>query len=272
MAQYVSWAEKTPIPYPGDYQKFVDYSAKFYGLQACQDWFRDHIAMIVGRTNPYTGVKYRDDPVVFSWELGNEPRRYPQSWIDETSAYIKSLDPNHMVTTGSEGAPPGTNQDFVKTHSAPGIDYATIHIWPQNWDWYDPKRPATYKTAEPLAIAYFLDHAKKALAMGKPLVLEEFGLARDWATKKNNLDPASTTTNRDLYYAALYKLVEDSIAAGGPAAGDNFWAWAGEARPGMSWVGDPPHEPAGWYSVYDADASTIAIISGHAKRIAGLAK
>lgn len=274
MAQYVSWHEKTPIPYPGDYGKFIDYSAKFYAYPECQDWFRDHIAMVVGRTNPYTGRKYRDDPAVFSWELGNEPRRYPQSWIDATSAYIHSLDPNHMVTTGSEGAPPEEkDQDFVKTHSAPGIDYVTIHIWPQNWGWYDPKRPATYKAkAEPLAIAYFQKLAGETKALGKPLVLEEFGLARDWATRKNNLDPASTTTTKDLYYAALYKLVEDSIAAGGPAMGDNFWAWAGEARPGMSWVGDPPHEPAGWYSVYDADGSTMAIISGHAKRIAELLK
>ncbi|MEN6559931.1 MAG: mannanase [Acidobacteriota bacterium] len=275
MAQYVSWHEKTPIPYPGDYPKFVDYSAKFYGYPECQDWFRDHIAMIVGRTNPYTGLKYRDDPAVFSWELGNEPRRYPQGWIDDTSAYIHSLDPNHMVTTGSEGAPPEEKgQDFVKTHSSPGIDYVTIHIWPQNWDWYDPKRPATYKAkAEPLAIEYFKKLADQTKAMGKPLVLEEFGLARDWATKHNNYDPASTTTTKDLYYAALYKLVEDSIASGGPAMGDNFWAWAGEARPGgKPWVGDPPHEPAGWYSVYDADASTIAIISGHAKRIAELTK
>ncbi len=274
MAQYVSWHEKTPIPYPGDYEKFIAYSARFYTYPECQDWFRAHIAMLVDRTNPYTGTKYRDDPAVFSWELANEPRRYPQSWIEDTAAYIKSLDPNHMVTTGSEGAPPGEPaQDFVKTHSAPAIDYVTIHIWPQNWDWYDPKRPATYKAkAEPLAIAYFKKHEKEAAAMGKPLVLEEFGLAREWLPLKNNLDPASPTTNKDLYYAALYKLVSDSIASGGPAMGDNFWAWAGEARPGMSWVGDPPHEPAGWYSVYDADASTLAVIRAHAAEIAGSMK
>jgi mannan endo-1,4-beta-mannosidase len=273
MAQYVSWHERTPIPYPGDYERFIEYAARFYGYEECQDWFRDHIAMVLNRTNPYTGTKYKADPAVFSWELANEPRRYPQSWIDDTSAYIRSLDPNHMVTTGSEGAPPGEPaQDFVKTHAAPGIDYATIHIWPQNWGWYDPKRPASYKTAEPLAVAYFEKHAKEAASLGKPLVLEEFGLAREWLPLKNSLDPASPTTNKDLYYAALYRLVEDSAAAGGPVMGDNFWAWAGEARPGKPWIGDPPHEPAGWYSVYDADASTLAIIAAHAKDMAGRMK
>lgn len=269
MAQYVSWREKTPIPYPGDYERFINYSAKFYSYPECQKWFRDHIAMIVGRTNPYTGLKYRDDPAVFSWELGNEPRRYPSSWIGETAAYIKSLDRNHMVTTGSEGAPPGEpTQDFVATHNAPAIDYVTIHIWPQNWDWFDPKNPSTYKSAEEKAVAYFRKLDREAISLGKPLVLEEFGLARDWEPLHDNFNPRSPTTCKDLFYTAMYRQVMASMAAGGAAAGDNFWAWAGEARPGAAWVGDPPHETAGWYSVYDSDRSTLAIIRAHVKDMA----
>jgi mannan endo-1,4-beta-mannosidase len=31
-----------------------------------------------------------------------------------------------------------------------------------------------------------------------------------------------------------------------------------------SYVGDPPHEPQGWYSVFDSDASTQALIRSHA--------
>ena len=46
--------------------------------------------------------------------------------------------------------------------------------------------------------------------------------------------------------------------------GDALWAWSGEARPGDAWVGDPPHEKPGWYSVYDTDNSTLKIIRGHA--------
>lgn len=43
-----------------------------------------------------------------------------------------------------------------------------------------------------------------------------------------------------------------------------FWAWGGASRPGDDWLGDPPHETPGWYSVYDIDESTIAIIASHA--------
>ena len=51
-------------------------------------------------------------------------------------------------------------------------------------------------------------------------------------------------------------------------AGVAVWAWGGEGRPkqremarGDAWIGDPPHEPQGWYSVYDADAATIAALA-----------
>ena len=66
----------------------------------------------------------------------------------------------------------------------------------------------------------------------------------------------------------MYQHVHNSASSGGPVAGDNFWAWAGEGRPllpygsywspGDPWIGDPPHEHQGWYSVYDSDATSLA--------------
>jgi mannan endo-1,4-beta-mannosidase len=272
MAQYVSWHTGTPIPYPGDWGAFMDYAARFYTCAECQTWYRGHIATLIERTNPYTGLKYRDDPAIFAWELANEPRRYPESWIDDTAAYIKSLDPNHMVTTGSEGSPPGETQNFITTHDSVYIDYATIHIWPQNWGWYDPSQPTRYDRAEQRARAYFQQHAAGAASLGKPLVLEEFGLARDWEPLHQIYDPVSPTSYRDLFYTAMYDEVYASISEGGFAAGDNFWAWSGQSRPGDPWVGDPPHETPGWYSVYNTDESTLAIISAHAAEMAQLNK
>jgi mannan endo-1,4-beta-mannosidase len=272
MAQYVSWHEGTPIPYPGDWSKFMDYSAKFYEYAECQAWYRDHIKMIINHVNPYTKLMYRDDPAVFAWELANEPRRYPYSWIDETAAYIKSLDPNHMVTTGSEGTPPGEIQDFQRTHDGENIDYATIHIWPQNWGWYDPQNPSTYQQAELNALEYLRRHVYDMAVLNKPLVLEEFGLARDWEPVQDIYDPQSSTLYRDRFYKAMFGEVFSIIQKGGPLAGDNFWAWGGASRPGDTWLGDPPHETPGWYSVYHTDESTIAIISTHAAELMKIIK
>jgi hexosaminidase len=261
MAQYVSWAEGSAIPYPGDWEQFQAYAARFYDCADCQRWYRQHIEALIKRTNPTTGLPYRDDPAIFAWELANEPRRYPQRWIDDTAAFIKTLDPNHLVTTGVEGELPWREQDFRAAHDGLDIDYATVHIWPQNWGWYDPQQPASYEAAEAKALAYLREHAAMAAELGKPLVLEEFGLARDYTPLADILDPASPTTLRDRFFTALFAEVSASAAAGGPLAGHNLWAWSGQARPGDPWVGDPPHEEPGWYSVYDSDASTLALLA-----------
>ena len=267
MAQYVSWGQGTKIPYRlapgGNYNTFVQYIDRFYACAPCQTMYRAHIQTVINRVNTVNGRKYRDDPVIFSWQLANEPRDYPANWIGDTAQYIKSLDPNHMVSVGSEGTWGG---NFVTTHQSQYVDYTTCHIWVEPWGMYDPNdsSAAALQKATDFATGYLRDHDTAAKQLGKPLVLEEFGLARDGWTAGGKYDPAATLTNRDKYYRSLYAVVEASVAtSGGALAGDNFWAWGGEARPPSKWTGDPPHETPGWFSVYDVDASTQAVISTH---------
>ncbi|MBT1703383.1 hypothetical protein KK060_08840 [Fulvivirgaceae bacterium PWU20] len=90
-------------------------------------------------------------------------------------------------------------------------------------------------------------------------MLEEFGISRDG----NSHDPGSDTKARDAYYDAIFKNVYERASKDKSSlAGVNFWAWAGEGRPrrpeGLwklndDFIGDPPHEPQGWYSVHDRD-------------------
>ena len=164
----------------------------------------------------------------------------------------------------------GASIPYPPSHSDFTGDYATCHIWPQNWGWYQPDRPGTYAAGLQNALDYLRTHANlAATALGKPLVLEEFGLARDGGS----LDPAAATTFRDDFFARHYAAVEENAEAGGALAGDNLWAWAGEGRPGdpsPQWIGDPPHETPGWYSVYDADAATLLVLAAHADQLACL--
>ena len=284
MAQYLNWNGAGPIPYPppepgGSWDAYAFYTDDFYSNSGAIQDFQNFIYFIINHINPYTGLAYKDDPTIVAWELANEPRGYANSdnfdaWIDNTAAYIKSIDMNHLVTTGCEGDTPWpvwNGLDFVTNHDGQNIGYATCHIWPQNWGWYDPSKPSTYAGAEVQAIDYLKDHLYMAETnLDKPLVLEEFGLARDGGS----YDPASGTTYRNLFYEAMFDEIFHSASIGGAAAGDNFWAWAGEGRPldpcgsfwspGDPWIGDPPHEHQGWYSVYDSDISTINIVSDHA--------
>lgn len=57
-----------------------------------------------------------------------------------------------------------TGQDFIGNHDLPNIHYAAIHAWADNWQ-VDTK----------FLTQWVQNHMADAKAMGKPLVLEEFG-------------------------------------------------------------------------------------------------
>jgi len=289
MAQYVSWRGGGPIPYPpphpgGDWGKYQKYAAQFYSNKAALKDYRRLVKTVIKRKNSYTKRLYRDEPAIMAWELANEPRGdYNKAgfnvWLAETAAFIKSLDRNHLVTTGCEGETPypEAGLDFTKNHKIPEIDYATMHIWVTNWNWFNPlKTDETYPAALVKMKEYFKSHVDKAAAFGKPVVLEEFGIGREGGS----YDPKAGVLLRDRYYAAVFEDAYNSAQSGSPLAGAAFWAWAGESRPprpGEAWktgdpfTGDPPHEYQGWYSVYDGDTSTVKVITDFAAKFTALA-
>lgn len=285
MGQYLLWAnEADSIPYPpphpngtwGGYQRFT---AKFYSSKKATKLFDDHIKFILKRRNLYSNQDYIDDPTIMAWELGNEPRGVNNysayyNWIEKTSGLIKKLDPNHLVTIGSEGLtghPVQAGNDFLKDHSLDAIDYCCTHIWIENFEWYNPRNPEkTYLKSLDKAKDYLDEHVRMAKELNKPLVLEEFGCARD----SSSYNPNNPVSWRNHYFNQLFEHVYQNNSV---VAGANFWAWAGSQRPGSiegkmwsegeSVIGDPPHEIQGWYSVYDTDLTTISIISEYANRM-----
>jgi mannan endo-1,4-beta-mannosidase len=264
--------------------EFPDMVSQFYSSEAAVGMYHDYVRAVVGRTNSITGQRYRDDPTIMAWQLANEPRpggsdavgskQLPAylAWIVATARLIKSLDPNHLVSSGSEGTQGciGRADCVTAAHSFEAVDYVTAHIWPQNWGWADPKDlSGTWSAVEEKTREYIATQVAIAERLGKPLVIEEFGFPRDGGS----FDPASTTAFKDRFYALIYSAIAESARKGGPIAGSNFWAWGGEGRAehpdyrfvrgDTSYVGDPPHEPQGWYSVFDSDGSTHALIREH---------
>ncbi len=271
--------------------EFPDFNASFYTSQKAVAMYHDYIRAVVTRTNSVTGRRYVDEPTIMSWQLANEPRpggsdavarpNLPAfyAWVSGTARLIKSLDPNHMVSTGSEGLKGCIESEacVIAAHEPPEIDYVTAHIWPLNWGWVDSKDlPGTYAAGEAKVREYIAQHIRHAEQLNKPLVIEEFGFPRD----RGLFDPGTPTTYKDRFYRLIYDAVAENAARGGPLAGSNFWAWGGEGRasssdhqfrPGdTSYLGDPPHEPQGWYSVFQSDESTKALIRSHAAALAAL--
>ncbi len=272
LAQYVGWAtgETPPLMRPdsSDWDAFQRFTIRFYSLPAAKAMYYDFVRAVVGRVNSISGARYADDPAIMAWQLANEPRPLTNGaayrlWIREAAALIRSLDCRHLISLGSEGRTPFQSyvgNQIPEDHEH--VDYVTAHIWPQNWKWYDSKRQDVgYAFGK--AAAYLADAVGVADALGKPLVVEEFGLARDDMSYAAD----ATTARRDDFYRRLCRAFADAPPR--VAAGLNFWGWAGEGRPrepggiwrpGDALIADPPHEYQGWYSVYDVDKGTGAII------------
>ena len=190
---YLEWAGagKSVIPSIDGYQAYMESVSKFMTNDRAKELFTDHVKHVVTRTNTVTGRKYKDDSAIFSWQIGNEPRCFSddkdvqQAFVDfmwSTASLIKSLDPNHMVSSGSEGkwGCEGSMELFEKIHSCPDIDYMNIHVWPYNWNWVrETTLSANLGQALENTDAYIDEHLKVAEKYGKPVVLEEFGFPRD---------------------------------------------------------------------------------------------
>lgn len=268
--QYLEWAtgEKTLIPLIDGYWPFMQQMRKFQTSTPAQELFFNHIRAIVGRTNSITGKPYKEDPAIFSWQIGNEPRCFSDNkaiqdgfigWLTEAARLIKELDPNHMLSTGNEGWM-GCEQDMElvrRVNSIPGVDYMTIHIWPYNWGWASAEDlEGTLDAAIDNTAKYLAEHATLAQELGLPLVCEEFGFPRDGFSPSMS----ASTCARDSYYKYLFGQVGETLQ------GANFWGWSGFAVPlhrqwesGDPYTGDPAQEDQGLNGVYVTD-STVDII------------
>lgn len=266
---------------------FALHNAGFYSNNEARALFNQYLATILQRRNSVSGQRYRDDPTIMSWQLANEPRpgdgeisranlpAYYQ-WIAETASLIKSLAPNQLVSVGSEGTMGCIELDecFLGAHSGNDVDYATFHMWIKNWGWYDAKRPAeTFETALRRAEDYISRHIELATSLNMPLVLEEFGIERDFGA----FSVDSTVAYRDRFFQSVFARINQSALQGGPLVGSNFWAWGGFGKaqhPDAAWrpgdrtfLGDPPQEPQGLNSVFATDVSTLKILGQHAKTL-----
>jgi mannan endo-1,4-beta-mannosidase len=84
--------------------------------------------------------KYKDSPAILAWEIMNEPGQVASNlttsmmadFYETTAAKIKSLDPNHLVSSGSNG--PWQNfqsgtAGYAAVHAGAHIDLVSLHSY-----------------------------------------------------------------------------------------------------------------------------------------------
>jgi mannan endo-1,4-beta-mannosidase len=199
----------------------------FYSDSSAKNAFKNWLQAIVTRRNPLTGISYAQDPTILAWEIANEPRcpgdpsgtRLLTNWLNEISAYIRTLAPNQLISAGDEGffnhQLAGGNWLFngsegVSTEDILGIsdiDFGTFHMYPDQW--------ANNQDAQAFGEMWIQNHIDAAARATKPVILEEYGL------------PASVA--RNAIYQTWLQMIEDQNVTGDlvwmlglPGQGDQY--------------------------------------------------
>jgi mannan endo-1,4-beta-mannosidase len=159
-------------PYTGGSQQMrawygsSDKSGFFFRDPRTRQDYQNWIADVVQRVNPLTGSAYRDDPTIMAWELMNEGNANPKSlrlaWTADMSAYVKSLDPNHLVGSGYANV-----TERLSDLAIPTLDFGTWHGYPLYYN-------LSVRQFDRLISKF----CRLASAARKPVLLEEFGYAR----------------------------------------------------------------------------------------------
>ena len=276
-SMYLQWAGKgkAPVPAVDGWPAYMEFVQQFVQCDSAKALFSNYVKDIITRENRFTGKKYIEDPTIMSWQIGNEPRAFSDEnkeafalWIADVAAQIRSLDPNHLISTGSEGKH-GCEQDidlFERIHADTNIDYLNLHMWPYNWGWVkEDSLSEGVAGAKEKAKAYLNEHLIIGAKYQKPVVMEEFGFPRDGFKFSKD----TPTTARDEFYKYIFELISSDAQQKGLFAGCNFWAWGGFAElsdehiyweKGDDYTGDPAQEQQGLNSVFASDSSTIKII------------
>ncbi|RHN80929.1 putative mannan endo-1,4-beta-mannosidase [Medicago truncatula] len=248
--KYVQWARER-----GQHVKSDD---DFFTHPVVKQYYKNHVKAVLTRNNTINGVLYKDDPTIFAWELINEPRYVNdsgnsiQNWVREMATFVKSIDNKHLLEIGLEGFYAETTPqkqfnlnsvkvgtDFISNNQIPQIDFATIHVYPDEW----------LQGSNETAKSHFVDEWIEAhiqdsnTILKKPLVIAEFG--------KSSKSHGYSIAIRDNYFKKVYNAISRSAINGGSCAGGIFWQLLSQ---GMDTYGD------GYEVVFENCPSTGEII------------
>jgi mannan endo-1,4-beta-mannosidase len=237
--------------------------ADFYASPDARQRYKDHIATVTSR--------YAGDPTVLAWDVINEPRcpgcdggqiAARNAWLDEMVGAVRASAPNQLVLLASEGfygpSSPNVSKNPGAGSACEGEDWesgsanwasaATAHVyWRQvegtpdlGWE-----KPGFNAYLPYLAARLDLHESIAQQQLGKPLIVEEFGLSSRFFDAEQTKAAVAVVLDR---------LVK-SKQRGGALAGAMLWGLVSDGEGGS---------PAGydWTADGGASASNVGLGSG----------
>jgi mannan endo-1,4-beta-mannosidase len=170
-------------------------ASQFFTDETVIDSFKAYISLVLNHINRYTGIAYKDDPVILAWETGNELTVSPDpwtlthlNWTEDIAQYIKvTLGAQQLVIDGH------TDLDNIAAYDLGHVDIYTTH---------------TYHNA--LDPSWVVVNAETIHSHGKAFFLGEYS----WTDRDIKGFPLSWTVSQML----------SAIEASPYVDGDNFWS------------------------------------------------
>ncbi|CAH2077697.1 unnamed protein product [Thlaspi arvense] len=269
-SQYVQWA----------WQEGVGLSSSndsFFFDPSIRKYFKNYLTALLTRKNSVTGIEYRNDPTIFAWELINEPRCSSdvsgdtlQDWIDEMTGFIKSIDGKHLLTVGLEGFygpqspkrltvnperwPSELGTDFVRNSNSSNIDFASVHIYPDNWF-----QNQSFEDKLKFVVKWMQSHIEDGMKeLKKPVLFTEFGLS--------NLNKDYQPSQRERFYRTIFDVVYKSAKRRKSGAGTLVWQLFMEGMEGFNdEFGIVPHEQDSLYRLMIEQSCRLGRVTGRLK-------
>jgi PKD repeat protein len=184
--------------YYGGLDRYAAWAGKshddFFTDSQMKGWWKAYAAALLARVNTVTGVRYRDEPAILAWELGNEFRCHTcagssklHAAIAELAAYLRSLGPTQLIADGGEGFddqpslwslsnsyPVGGSEgaSFSTLSAIPELDLLSYHVYPVSWG-----------LSADDSLKWFDGHQRIAAQGGKVAYPGEYGFQADDATR-----------------------------------------------------------------------------------------
>lgn len=121
--------------------------------------------------------RYKDRGIILAWEIGNEGSHHCSNflslvnWYEDTANFIRSIDSNHLISSGEDNFGSLDKTKFLLIHSIANINFASIHIYRD--DLYNIER----KQADEEKINHFVSYWSNVSheELKKPVYFGEFG-------------------------------------------------------------------------------------------------